>query len=140
MEKKLLRMFVVHVFIICCLLETVKSYEYIRTLSREANALIEDLEADSNIPINGNTGYWKLHTFSAGDPVSSRARCLDGSYAGFWFEGGSGDGRKKFVVHHMGGGSLFHACFRTKFIQLRVTIFFTYISSSYILRLVRECR
>lgn len=86
-----------------CLFSSVAGYEYISSISREANAMIEKLETNE-MPVDGTTGYWKLHRFSAGDPTTNRARCLDGSYAGFWFEGGSGDGVDKFVVHHMGGG------------------------------------
>ena len=88
-----------------CLFSSVAGYEYISSISREANAMIEKLETNE-MPVDGTTGYWKLHRFSAGDPTTNRARCLDGSYAGFWFEGGSGDGVDKFVVHHMGGGCI----------------------------------
>ena len=31
-------------------------------------------------------------------------RCLDGTAGGFWFYQGFGSGRKKFIIHHQGGG------------------------------------
>ena len=92
-------------FVSCCLCGTVTGYEYIKTLSRDANDMIEGLEATTT-PLNGDSQYWKLHSFSAADSTGGRARCLDGSYAGFWFEEGRGDGINKYVVHHMGGGKL----------------------------------
>jgi len=43
---------------------------------------------------------WTLTKFS--NENYPEARCLDGTYAGYWFLKGSGDGADKFVVHHMG--------------------------------------
>ena len=73
-----------------------------RTMATELQALqydiFHELEREASNLIGGNNLKWKLHKLG-GD-----AACLDGSPAGYWFSDGDGEGKNKFVVHHMGGG------------------------------------
>ena len=81
------------------LASSIVTYGYLDSLDSEANKLIDDLTSIVK-PDNGNTN-WKLHKFGI---EAKRAVCLDGSPAGFWFSGGTGEGSNKFIIHHMGGG------------------------------------
>lgn len=83
--------------IFCCGLCVVQGY--LDSLNKEANELIDGLVATVT-PKNGNTN-WKLHKFGGEE---KRAVCLDGSPAGFWFSEGTGEGKNRYVIHHMGGG------------------------------------
>lgn len=76
-------------------------FGYLPSLDKEGNELIDKLVATTT-PDNGSTN-WKLHKFGD-DSKTHRAVCLDGSPAGFWFSEGSGEGKDKYVIHHMGGG------------------------------------
>ena len=74
-----------------------------RTIATELQAalpydIFHELEQEASNLIGGNNLKWKLHKLG-GD-----AACLDGSPAGYWFSDGDGEGKNKFVVHHMGGG------------------------------------